>query len=95
MGYSAGALIQLDEYHVSPDDEDYAEFSYFRGLPFLNDFYLEVHYEGTDVQNSSIKRIIEERGKKVYAIENGKGALIASGGRVKPIGSVHCFGSER
>ncbi len=28
MGYSAGAVIQLAEYHLSPDD-DYPEFSYY------------------------------------------------------------------
>ena len=27
MGYSAGAVIQLAEYHLSPD-EDYSEFQY-------------------------------------------------------------------
>lgn len=42
MGYSAGAVIQLAEYHLSPDD-DYPEFKYYEGLPYLNDFYMEVH----------------------------------------------------
>ena len=41
MGYSAGALIRLEEYHLSPD-QDYPEFCYFKGLPILKDFYLEV-----------------------------------------------------
>lgn len=35
-----------EKYHFSPDD-DYPEFKYYEGLPYLNDFYLEVHYEGT------------------------------------------------
>ncbi len=35
MGYSAGAVIQLAEYHLSPDD-DYPEFKYYEGLPYLN-----------------------------------------------------------
>ena len=39
MGYSAGAVIQLAEYHLSPDD-DYPEFRYYEGLPYLNNFYL-------------------------------------------------------
>ncbi|MBE6604055.1 MAG: peptidase S51, partial [Ruminococcaceae bacterium] len=34
MGYSAGAVIQLAEYHLSPDD-DYPEFNYYEGLPYL------------------------------------------------------------
>ena len=44
MGYSAGAVIQLAEYHLSPDDV-YPEFEYYEGLPCLNDFYMEVHYQ--------------------------------------------------
>ena len=62
MGYSAGAVIQLAEYHLSPDD-DYPEFKYYEGLPYLNDFYMEVHYEGTAVQDESIQRVLAERGK--------------------------------
>ena len=43
MGYSAGAVIQLSEYHLSPD-KNYPQFNYYEGLSYLNDFYLEVHY---------------------------------------------------
>lgn len=49
MGYSAGAVIQLSEYHLSPDD-DYPEFKFYNGIPYIKDFYLEVHYEGTEAQ---------------------------------------------
>lgn len=66
MGYSAGAVIQLAEYHLSPDN-DYPAFGYYEGLPYLKDFYLEVHYEGTREQDESIRRVICERGKPVYA----------------------------
>lgn len=31
MGYSAGAVIQLSEYHLSPDD-DYPEFKFYNGF---------------------------------------------------------------
>lgn len=44
MGYSAGALVQLEEYHLSPD-EDYPDFKYCKGFPFLSDFYVEFHYK--------------------------------------------------
>lgn len=37
LGYSAGELIQLEEYHLSPD-QDYPEFTCFKGLPLLNGF---------------------------------------------------------
>ena len=62
MGYSAGALVQLAEYHLSPDT-DYPRFTYQKGIPYLHGFYLEVHYEGTEEQNASIERVLAERGK--------------------------------
>lgn len=87
MGYSAGAVIQLSEYHLSPD-EDYSEFQYYNGLPYLNDFYIEVHYEGTDIQNDAIRRVIAERGKTVYATALGSGAILIDNGDIKLIGNV-------
>ncbi len=91
MGYSAGAVIQLSEYHLSPDD-DYPEFRYYKGLPYLNGFYIEVHYEGTEIQNAAIRRVIAERGKPVYATASRHGAIIIDNGNIKPIGNVKVFG---
>ena len=90
MGYSAGAVIQLSEYHLSPD-EDYSEFRYYNGLPYLNDFYVEVHYEGTDIQNNAIERVIAERGKTVYATVSGSGAILVDNGNIKLIGNVMTY----
>lgn len=90
MGYSAGAVIQLSEYHLSPDD-DYPEFQYYKGLPYLNDFYLEVHYEGTEIQNSAIQRVITERGKPVYATASRAGTILIDNGNMKLIGNVKVF----
>ena len=91
MGYSAGAVIQLGEYHLSPD-EDYPEFAYYRGLPYLEGFYLEVHYEGTEVQKDAVRRVLAERGKPVYATALGAGALLVEGGKVRALGKVERFG---
>lgn len=90
MGYSAGAVIQLAEYHLSPDD-DYPEFKYFEGLPYLNDFYMEVHYEGTEVQDEAIRRVLSERGKTVYATAVRSGAILVDNGNIKLIGDVKIF----
>lgn len=90
MGYSAGAVIQLAEYHLSPD-EDYSEFQYCKGLPYLNNFYLEVHYEATKIQNEAIKRVLTERGKTVYATVSGSGAILVDNGNVKLLGNVKVF----
>ena len=90
MGYSAGAIIQLAEFHLSPD-EDYAEFKYYNGVPYLRNFYLQVHYENTDVQNESIRRVLKERGKKVYATRFKAGAILIDNGAVKFLGDVEMF----
>lgn len=90
MGYSAGAVIQLSEYHLSPD-KDYKEFQYYDGLGYLNDFYLEVHYENTKVQNKAIQRVLAERGKTVYATAFMAGAVIADNGNIKLLGDVKTF----
>lgn len=91
MGYSAGAVIQLTEYHLSPDG-DYPEFGYYRGLPYLDGFYLEVHYEGTDVQKDAIRRVLAERGKPVYAIGNRAGGILVDGdGNLRLLGRVQKF----
>lgn len=90
MGFSAGAVIQLAEYHLSPDD-DYAVFQYHEGLPYLNDFYLEVHYEGTLLQNEAIRRVMAERGKTVYATAAQSGAILVDDGKITLLGDVRRF----
>lgn len=90
MGYSAGAVIQLSEYHLSPD-KDYKEFQYYDGLGYLDDFYLEVHYEETAVQNEAIQRVIAERGKTVYATAVQSGVILVDNGNLKLLGDVKVF----
>lgn len=89
MGYSAGALIQLREYHLSPD-KDYPEFGYYEGLGYLGDFYVEVHYEGAAVQDEAIERVLCERKKPVYGLPDD-GAIIVYGGEAELIGPVKLF----
>lgn len=90
MGYSAGAVIQLSEYHISPD-KDYKEFQYYDGLGYLDDFYLEVHYENRKVQNEAIGRVLAERGKTVYATAFMSGAVVVNNGNIKLLGDVKTF----
>jgi len=90
MGYSAGAVIQLSEYHLSPD-KNYPEFKYYEGLSYLDDFYLEVHYEGTEVQNNAIRRVLKDRGKTVYATALRTGAILVDNGKIKLLGDVKTF----
>ncbi len=78
IGASAGAMIQIDEYHVSKD-VDYDRYQYFKGLNIIKDFDLEVHFENTEIQNISILRAIREKRKPVYSITNNGGVLVING----------------
>ena len=89
MGYSAGAMIQIENYHITPDN-DYNSFGYYKGMKMINEFDIEVHFEHTDLQLASIERVKKETGKSIYAIED-HGAIIVDQKRVKMIGNVHYF----
>lgn len=91
MGTSAGALIQLEEYHLSPDD-DY-EFQYQNGLGLLKGFDMDVHYQGDEAHISSIIRSLEDRGQPVLACPNQGGALI-SGDNVDLMGDAFIANPE-
>ncbi len=90
MGYSAGAVIQLAQYHLSAD-QDYPEFGYYEGLSYISEFYLQVHYEDKPTQNSAIQKVLEERNKTVYATTNMQGAILVKDGSIKLIGDVKEF----
>ncbi|MEG2158325.1 MAG: Type 1 glutamine amidotransferase-like domain-containing protein [Clostridia bacterium] len=89
MGASAGAMIQLAEYHITPDS-DYSEYSYCNGFPFIKDFDIEVHYEATRLQKECIARAIRDKGKPVYAVCND-GGIIIDNGIVTPFSKVRKY----
>ena len=83
IGYSAGAMIQLDSYHISPD-EDYPEFLYQTGLDCLSGFAIEPHFRRSKVQLQSIEKVKSEKQIPVYGIYEEGGMIIDS--------SIKCFG---
>lgn len=89
IGYSAGAMIQLGEYHITPD-EDYPEFSYKTGLGCINDFKIEVHYHASNLQRNYIERVMKEKNQPVYAIYE-EGGLIVDAGKIELFGKVDLF----
>jgi Peptidase E len=89
MGDSAGAVIQLKQYHLTPD-RDYPVFDYYQGLGFIGEFDIEVHYECTEIQYNSIKKVHKETGLPVYAMKND-GAIIVENGSIVTIGNVICY----
>lgn len=75
IGSSAGAMIQIKDYHITPD-EDYNTFSYNKGLNLIKNFDIEVHYEGTETQEKYINKVLNEKSDTVYAIKNTGGIII-------------------
>lgn len=89
MGCSAGAMVQMTEYHITPD-EDYNSYGYYQGLGLLEGFEPEVHYCASPVQLESIQRYQKERKKTVYATAN-TGGLLVSEGKITCMGDVTVF----
>lgn len=89
MGCSAGAMVQMTEYHITPD-EDYDTYGYYPGLGLLEGFEPEVHFAETEVQLQSVARYQKERGKMVFAMTNN-GGLFVDGNRIVPMGEVTIF----
>jgi len=90
IGASAGAMIQLAEYYVSPD-EDYDSFNYYEGLGLIDkNFQIEVHYTRSEMQVECINKVLNEKSNKIYAIgENG--GLILKDNLIKVYGDVTLF----
>lgn len=87
IGSSAGAMIQFAEYHISPDNE-YHRFSLNKGLNWLDQFIIEVHYRRRKKQKSSLRKRHRETKKAIYGIPDD-GAIVFDGQ------IVHCLGSAR
>lgn len=90
MGWSAGAMVQCFNYYISPDEKDYPEFLYEKGLNCIKDFAVEVHYKNTELQNKSIEKYIKERDKKVYTTEPGS-AIIVDGNNITLLGNAKIY----
>ncbi|QXE18249.1 Type 1 glutamine amidotransferase-like domain-containing protein [Clostridium sp. 001] len=89
IGSSAGAMIQIKEYHITPD-EDYDTFSYNEGLNFIKNFDIEVHYKETEIQKNYIKKVLNEKTDTVYTIKN-TGGIIVDNNSIKLLGDTQTF----
>lgn len=89
MGWSAGSMMQCEDYYISPD-EDIPVYKRCNGLKRIKGFAVEVHYQGSPQQKESIERYIEETGNTVY-ITSGESAIIVDDSRVQLIGNVKTY----
>ncbi len=89
MGWSAGAMIQCFDYYISPD-EDYPEYIQKRGLNYINNFAVEVHYKKNKIQDDSIKRYIETTGNSVITTMR-QSAIIVENGSIKLLGNAEIY----
>lgn len=89
-GASAGAMLQLEKYHITPD-EDYCEYSVANGLGLVGGFDLEVHFLDTELQNQCTRRATEELQLPVYQMWH-EGGLLVENGVVTVLGNVRKIG---
>ncbi|MCM1289177.1 MAG: hypothetical protein NC132_00755 [Corallococcus sp.] len=86
-GASAGAMLQLDKYHITPDD-DYDNYQLCNGLGLVCGLDLEVHYLATPLQNECTERAARELSRPVYQIWH-EGGLLVEKGVVETLGNVN------
>lgn len=89
IGCSAGGMIQVKQHHLTPSKTN-KKFSYNEGLNIINNFDIEVHYQGTQIQKDCIQKVLQEKKLKIYAISN-TGGLIYQRGQVISLGNVQEF----
>lgn len=89
MGFSAGAMVQLKEYHISPD-EDYDTYLNCEGIGYLDSFDIEVHFEDSIVQQDSIKRAKREVHDTIYAMDN-QSVMVVEDNRIRCFGNVKVY----
>lgn len=93
VGASAGAMLQLDTYHITPD-EDYDSYGIWHGLGLVRGLDLEVHYLDAPLQNSCAQRAHRELGLPVYKMWH-EGGLLIENGAVTVMGNVEIVGKAR
>lgn len=87
IGSSAGAMIQMANYHISPD-EDYPSFRYEKGLDLLKGFSIEVHYRRRKKQKAGLRKVNRAFREEIYAIPDDGAIIVTKEG-------INCLASAR
>lgn len=88
FGISAGAMVQLADYHITPD-ADYDTFAWYTGMGLLP-FDLECHYTASRHQKQHLQRAQAEKGLLTYALYED-GGLLVKDAQVTAMGHVERF----
>lgn len=67
IGSSAGAIIQNDIYHISKDRE-YNKYSLNKGLGYISDFGIEVHFKPRRQQKKGLRKTARNNKRAIYVI---------------------------
>ncbi|MBQ0066271.1 MAG: Type 1 glutamine amidotransferase-like domain-containing protein [Firmicutes bacterium] len=92
MGTSAGAMIQFDKYHVTPEEEG-QEYEYHEGLGLLSGFDIEVHYEDSFLHLSGLITDLKLHNTPIFALPNN-GGMIVDGEDYCHLGDAFEIGAE-
>lgn len=93
IGSSAGAMIQLKNYHISKDNE-YFNYSMNEGLGYIDDFFVEVHFRRRNKQKSSMRRVRKTYQKPIYTIPDD-GMLVVEDKTVTTLGSAKLYYTKK
>ncbi len=75
MGTSAGAMIQFDRFHVTPEEEG-QDYDYMEGLGLLSGFDIEVHYEDSFDHLASLLIDLKLHSIPIFALPNTGGMIV-------------------
>ena len=81
MGASAGAMIQFDHFHVTPEEEGQI-FGYCDGLGLLSGFDIEVHYRERIEQVDGVLTDLTKRGLPICIMHDNSGLIVKNGKRL-------------
>ncbi len=91
MGYSAGALMMMTDYFISPD-EDYPILVHTHGLGLVGrDLHIEVHYEASSETDALLQSIADTSQRPVYAMTDAGAIIIELNAPPRRIGDVRVF----
>ncbi len=91
MGYSAGALLQMTDYFLSPDRR-FATLICKQGLGLVSaDFQIKVHYTPDPETDALLAAIAADTARPVYALTDHGAILVEADGRFSCIGKVIAF----